>query len=83
MFTFNIVIYGCRGLNTVETLDYTYQSKQNYIQNIFFFLFKDSDLLYRTREGDVVKLNVLTNTTEVLVKNKMFESFRNQVLMVL
>ncbi|XP_057190855.1 dipeptidyl aminopeptidase-like protein 6b isoform X2 [Triplophysa rosa] len=38
----------------------------------------DFELIYRTREGDVVKRNVVTNNTEVLVKNKMFESFRNQ-----
>ncbi|XP_051556799.1 dipeptidyl aminopeptidase-like protein 6b isoform X1 [Myxocyprinus asiaticus] len=38
----------------------------------------NTELLYRNREGDVVKLNVLTNSTEVLVNHKMFESFRNQ-----
>lgn len=48
----------------------------------FFCLFKDFELIYRTRDGDVIKLNVVTNNTEVLVKNKMFESFRNQVATV-
>ncbi|XP_051769329.1 dipeptidyl aminopeptidase-like protein 6b isoform X1 [Ctenopharyngodon idella] len=38
----------------------------------------DTEILYRSREGDVVKLNVLTNTSKILVKNQMFESFHSQ-----
>lgn len=49
----------------------------------FFFPFIDTEILYRSREGDVVKLNVLTNTSKILVKNQMFESFHSQVLTVL
>ncbi|KAG7487405.1 hypothetical protein MATL_G00022970 [Megalops atlanticus] len=34
-----------------------------------------SELLYRTREGDVVIHNIDTNKTNVLVENKMFETY--------
>uniref|UniRef100_A0AAR2JRK5 Dipeptidyl-peptidase 6b n=1 Tax=Pygocentrus nattereri TaxID=42514 RepID=A0AAR2JRK5_PYGNA len=34
----------------------------------------DTELLYRNRDGDVVKHNVESNTTVVLVENKMFVS---------
>uniref|UniRef100_A0A8B9RHT7 Dipeptidyl-peptidase 6b n=1 Tax=Astyanax mexicanus TaxID=7994 RepID=A0A8B9RHT7_ASTMX len=36
----------------------------------------DSELLYRNRDGDVVKLDVESNTTVVLVDNKMFETYK-------
>ncbi|XP_026792335.3 dipeptidyl aminopeptidase-like protein 6b isoform X1 [Pangasianodon hypophthalmus] len=36
----------------------------------------DTELLYRNQEGDVVKLDVESNMTEVLVKNKMFETYK-------
>ncbi|MCI4377807.1 hypothetical protein PGIGA_G00207780, partial [Pangasianodon gigas] len=36
----------------------------------------DTELLYRNQEGDVVKLDVESNITEVLVKNKMFETYK-------
>lgn len=36
--------------------------------------FTDNELLYRTREGDVVKLNVDTMEWTVVVENKMFVS---------
>ncbi|XP_077071022.1 dipeptidyl-peptidase 6 isoform X3 [Siphateles boraxobius] len=38
----------------------------------------DTEMLYRTLNGDVVKYNVLTNTNETLVEKKMFESFHSQ-----
>ncbi|KAL7876649.1 hypothetical protein AOLI_G00116120 [Acnodon oligacanthus] len=36
----------------------------------------DTELLYRNRDGDVVKHNVESNTTVVLVENKMFETYK-------
>lgn len=36
----------------------------------------DSELLYRNQDGDVVKLDVESNTTVVLVENKMFETYK-------
>lgn len=33
--------------------------------------------------GDLLKHNVLTNTTETLVEKKMFDSFHSQVLTTL
>jgi len=49
----------------------------------FFFLFIDTEMLYHTREGDLVKHNFLTNTSKTLVDKKMFESFHSQVLTAL
>ncbi|KAK3571579.1 hypothetical protein QTP86_014151 [Hemibagrus guttatus] len=37
---------------------------------------KSKELLYRTREGDVVKLNVETNESTVLVPNRKFEMYK-------
>jgi hypothetical protein len=39
-------------------------------------LFPDNVLLYRTQEGDVVKLNVETQERVVLVENRKFVSIR-------
>ncbi|XP_062849828.1 dipeptidyl aminopeptidase-like protein 6b isoform X2 [Trichomycterus rosablanca] len=36
----------------------------------------DTELMYRDRDGDVVQLDVESNTTEVLVENKMFETYK-------
>lgn len=38
------------------------------------FCWTDSELLYRTRDGDVVKLNVESNSTEVLMDSKRLVS---------
>lgn len=48
--------------------------------HFFFFLFKDTELLYTTNDSNVVRRNVLTNTFKILVKNTTFDSFKNQVL---
>uniref|UniRef100_A0A671PGQ6 Dipeptidyl aminopeptidase-like protein 6 n=1 Tax=Sinocyclocheilus anshuiensis TaxID=1608454 RepID=A0A671PGQ6_9TELE len=40
----------------------------------------DTELLYSTNDSNVVRRNVLTNTSKILVKNTTFESFKNQVL---
>lgn len=40
--------------------------------NIFFFT--DSEVLYRTRDGDVVRLNVDTMERQVIVPNQLFVS---------
>ncbi|KAF7656562.1 hypothetical protein LDENG_00039470 [Lucifuga dentata] len=36
----------------------------------------DNELLYRTREGDVIKLNVDTEEKIVVVENKMFDTYK-------
>ncbi|XP_047667758.1 dipeptidyl aminopeptidase-like protein 6 isoform X2 [Tachysurus fulvidraco] len=36
----------------------------------------DEEILYRTREGDVLKFNVETNESTVLVSNRMFEMYK-------
>ncbi|XP_066536877.1 dipeptidyl aminopeptidase-like protein 6b isoform X2 [Hoplias malabaricus] len=36
----------------------------------------DTELMYRNQNGDVVKLNVESNTTMVLVERKMFETYK-------
>uniref|UniRef100_A0A8C0YCF1 Dipeptidyl-peptidase 6b n=2 Tax=Cyprinus carpio TaxID=7962 RepID=A0A8C0YCF1_CYPCA len=38
----------------------------------------DTELLYRTSDGNVIKLNVLSKTNKTLAEGKMFESFKNQ-----
>uniref|UniRef100_A0A8C2KG16 Dipeptidyl-peptidase 6b n=1 Tax=Cyprinus carpio TaxID=7962 RepID=A0A8C2KG16_CYPCA len=38
----------------------------------------DTELLYRTSDGSVMKLNVLSKTNKTLAEGKMFESFKNQ-----
>ncbi|XP_016392849.1 dipeptidyl aminopeptidase-like protein 6 [Sinocyclocheilus rhinocerous] len=38
----------------------------------------DTELLYSTNDSNVVRRNVLTNTSKILVKNTTFESFKNQ-----
>ncbi|XP_016372230.1 dipeptidyl-peptidase 6 isoform X1 [Sinocyclocheilus rhinocerous] len=38
----------------------------------------DTELLYRTPDGNVMKLNVLSKTNKTLAEGKMFESFKNQ-----
>lgn len=40
----------------------------------FYLLFTDNELLYRTRDGDVVKLNVDTKERTVIVPNQLFVS---------
>lgn len=46
-------------------------------KDAFFHIFPSvgKELLFRTREGDVVKLNVETNESTVLVPNRKFVSF--------
>lgn len=39
-----------------------------------FALLPDNELLYRTRDGDVVKVNVDTHHTTVIVPNQLFVS---------
>uniref|UniRef100_A0A8C1SZE0 Dipeptidyl-peptidase 6b n=1 Tax=Cyprinus carpio TaxID=7962 RepID=A0A8C1SZE0_CYPCA len=38
----------------------------------------DTELLYRTSDSNVMKLNVLSKTNKTLAEGKMFESFKNQ-----
>uniref|UniRef100_A0A671KT49 Dipeptidyl aminopeptidase-like protein 6 n=1 Tax=Sinocyclocheilus anshuiensis TaxID=1608454 RepID=A0A671KT49_9TELE len=38
----------------------------------------DTELLYRTPDGNVMELNVLSKTNKTLAEGKMFESFKNQ-----
>ncbi|XP_059358452.1 dipeptidyl aminopeptidase-like protein 6 isoform X1 [Carassius carassius] len=38
----------------------------------------DTELLYSTNDSNVVRRNVLTDTSKILVKNTTFESFKNQ-----
>lgn len=40
----------------------------------FYLLFTDNELLYRTRAGDVVKLNADLKETMIIVPNQMFVS---------
>lgn len=42
--------------------------------SLMFVPFTDNELLYRTRDGDVVKLNVDTKQRTVIVPNQLFVS---------
>ncbi|KTF77234.1 hypothetical protein cypCar_00020315 [Cyprinus carpio] len=54
----------------------TFHSKTAY--NGLIILKSDTELLYRTSDGNVIKLNVLSKTNKTLAEGKMFESFKNQ-----
>uniref|UniRef100_A0A3B4TXZ7 Dipeptidyl-peptidase 6b n=1 Tax=Seriola dumerili TaxID=41447 RepID=A0A3B4TXZ7_SERDU len=43
---------------------------------VFFLSFTDNELLYRTRKGDVVKLNADTKNSVVIVPNQLFDRSR-------
>lgn len=41
---------------------------------VFYLPFTDNELLYRTRDGDVVKLNADTKERTIIVLNQLFVS---------
>lgn len=47
---------------------------QRWCSFFLLFSFTDNELMYRTRDGDVVKLNVDTKHTTVVVPNQLFVS---------
>lgn len=47
----------------------------------YFFVIADTAVVYKTRNGHVVELNVETNTTTLLLENTTFVSNRDYLLL--
>lgn len=56
-----------------------FQNSISFLQMFYFslfplFLYTDSEVIYRNSDGHVIKFNILTNETEIVLTNTTFVS---------